>query len=317
GFLPNGEPDVAHQPDLKTLSDFRASLAHLKSLDANRLEELMKGTLDLCSHRLDAWITSFATKRLNDMRKANPAGVLLGGYGWVMNLKPSPAQQQVPTPAGEKGPVVFSTNNPGFVHTPSLAQATTVSILRSGHLAHAGGNNPEDLLAIDLSSTRVRLASWLLDGVRQGQPLGALLGYRFERRLQEASQARFIAPFRELAPLVAKKLVQSIQPGENVSVENIATNNVVDGLKLNSLWQDTQKDPFQAQQKEADFFTKLPAMTVDEKKAVRDELLALHDAVDSVSDALIAESIHQVVRGNPLRSTNTVESIAGGETPVP
>ena len=317
GFLPTGEPDVAHQPDLKTLSDFRASLAHLKSLDANRLEELMKGTLDLCSHRLDAWITSFATKRLNDMRKANPAGVLLGGYGWVMNLKPSPAQQPVPTPAGEQGPVFFSTNNPGFVHTPSLAQATTVSILRSGHLAHAGGENPDDLLAIDLSSQRVRLASWLLDGVRQGQPLGALLGYRFERRLQEASQARFIAPFREIAPLVAKKLEQSTQPGENVSVEAIAANNVVDGLKLNGIWQDTQKDPVQAPQKEVAFFAKLPAMTVDEKKAVRDELVALHDAVDSVSDALIAESIHQVVRGNPLRSTNTVESIAGGETPVP
>jgi hypothetical protein len=317
GFLPTGEPDVARQADLKPLSDFRASLAHLKSLDAGRLEELMKGTLDTCSHRLDAWITSFATKRLNDMRKANPAGVLLGGYGWVMNLKPSPAQQAVATPAGEQGPVFFSTNNPGFVHTPSLAQATTVSILRSGHLAHAGGDNPNDLLAIDLSSERVRLASWLLDGVRQGQPLGALLGYRFERRLQEASLPRFIAPFRELAPLVAKKLEQSSQPGENLSVEAIAANNVVDGLKLNNLWQDTQKDPAQTSRKEQDLFDKLPPMTETEKKAVRDELFALHDAVDSVSDALIAESIHQVVRGNPLRSTNTVESIAGGETPPP
>ena len=48
---------------------------------------------------------------------------------------------------------------------------------------------PNDLLAIDLSSERVRLATWLLDGVRQGQPLGALLGYRFERRLQEDSQS--------------------------------------------------------------------------------------------------------------------------------
>jgi len=317
GFLPTGEPDVAHQPDLKTLSDFRASLTRLKSLDAGRLEELMEGTLDLCSHRLDAWITSFATKRLNDMRKASPTGLLLGGYGWVMNLKPSPAQQPVPTPAGETGTVFSSANNPGFVHTPSLAQATTVSILRSGHLAHAGGDNPDDLLAIDLSSERVRLASWLLDGVRQGQPLGALLGYRFERRLQEASQARFIAPFREIAPLVAKKLEQSTLPGENLSVEAIAANNVVDGLKLNGLWQDTQKDPVQAPQKEQAFFAKLPAMTATEKQAVRGELFALHDAVDSVSDALIAESIHQVVRGNPLRSTNTVESIAGGETPVP
>src|SRR5262249_32762071 len=161
--------------------------------DASRLEELMKGTLDLCSHRLDAWITSFATKRLDEMHRTNPAGLLLGGYGWVMNLKPSPAQQQVPAPPGEQGAVFLATNNPGSVHAPALAQASTVAILRSGHLAHSGGQNPNDLLAIDLSSERVRLAGWLLDGVRQGQPLGALLGYRFERRLQEARQPRFIA----------------------------------------------------------------------------------------------------------------------------
>ena len=81
-------------------------------------------------------------------------------------------------------------------------------VLRSGHLAHAGNQMPNDLLAIDLSSERVRLATWLLDGVRQGQPLGALLGYRFERRLQEAGKAQFISFFRELAPLVARKLEQ-------------------------------------------------------------------------------------------------------------
>jgi hypothetical protein len=47
------------------------------------------------------------------------------------------------------------------------------------------------------------------------------------------------------------------------------------------------------------------------------ELDALADSVDAVSDALMAESVHQVVRGNPLRAAMTVESIAGGETPPP
>ena len=31
----------------------------------------------------------------------------------------------------------------------------------------------------------------------------------------------------------------------------------------------------------------------------------------------MAESVYQVVRGNPLRAASTVESIAGGETPPP
>ena len=48
----------------------------------------MQGTLDLASHRLDAWITSFATKRLASMRASQPQGVYVGAYGWVENLRP-------------------------------------------------------------------------------------------------------------------------------------------------------------------------------------------------------------------------------------
>ena len=326
GFTPSGEPDVGREPDLKPLSEFRAGLAHLKSLGADRLEQLLTGTLDLCSHRLDAWITSFATKRLAEMRQASPTGVLFGGYGWVMNLKPSAVQTPIEPPAGEQGPLFLSADNPGFVHTPSLTQAATVAVLRSGHLAHAGNQMPNDLLAIDLSSERVRLATWLLDGVRQGQPLGALLGYRFERRLQEVGKAQFIAVFRELAPLVARKLGQSGQPSSE-PVENIAANNVVDGLALLRRWQQGKRTtPPQWNQVTIPFGqqvgqqkVKLPPADLNnpEFKAIQNELAGLEDAVDAVSDALMAESVYQVVRGNPLRVASTVESIAGGETPPP
>lgn len=325
-FGPNGsgEPDLTKVPELKSLSEFRASLNYLKSpnIGVAKLEQLLTSTLDLCSHRLDAWITSFATKRLADMRQRDPNGVLFGGYGWVMNLKPADPLTPVATPAGEDGPVFQNPNNPGFIHTPSLAQASTVAVLRSGHLAHAGNQSPNDLLAIDLSSERVRLATWLLDGVRTGQPLGALLGYRFERRLQEIRKAQFIAPFRELAPLVAKKLEQTSQ-----SVEAIAANNVVDGLVLLRRWQKGKSTnppiwnndtiPFGqrvGQQKIA--FPPFVASNAD-FTALQNELTLLEEAVDSVSDALMAESIYQVVRGNPLRAATTVESIAGGETPPP
>lgn len=319
GFRPDGEPDVAGKPELEPLSDFRASLAHLRALAPERLEELMTGTLDLCSHRLDAWITSFATKRLAEMRNTSRTGVLLGGYGWVMNLKPAAAQVKVvPTPAGEQDPVFQLTDNPGFVHAPSLTQASTVAVLRSGHLANAGDQSPNDVLSIDLSSERVRLATWLLDGVRQGQPLGALLGYRFERRLREGGKAKFISRFREVAPLVARKLEQTNQPSQTEAVEAIAANNVVDGLRLHTLWRETQTgDATQVQQKEQQFFQKISPVTTTEVTGLRPELNALADAADCVSDALMAESIHQVVSGNPLRTATTVESIAGGETPPP
>jgi hypothetical protein len=319
GSTPSGEPDVENEPRLKPLSEFRAGLGRLKSLDVARLENLMTGALDLCSHRLDAWITSFATKRLDEMRKESSAGALFGGYGWVMNLTPAEAQTQIsPPPPGEQGPIFQSANNPGFVHTPSLTQAATAAVLRSGHLAHTGEHAADDALAIDLSSERVRLATWLLDGVRQGQPLGALLGYRFERRLQEAGKARFITYFRELAPLVARKLEQTDQP-----VESIAANNVTDGLKLRRLWLDALSTPpsdsvgalsilFTPLQRKPATSDLLSARTVLES-----ELNSLDDAVDAVSDALMAESVYQVVRGNPLRAASTVESIAGGSAPPP
>jgi hypothetical protein len=203
----------------------------------------------------------------------------------------------VPAPPGEQAPIVQSTTDPGFVHTPSLAQAATVAVLRSGHLAHAGGDGPSDLLSIDLSSERVRLASRLLDGVRQGQPLGALLGYRFERRLQEGRKAQFIAPFRELAPLVARKQEQNDQPAGK-PVEAIAANNVVDGLALLRRWQDGKRTtppqwndstiPFGAAVGQQP--VKLPPfdMNYPDGKVVLAELAALEDAVDALSDALLA-----------------------------
>jgi hypothetical protein len=323
GFLPSGEPDLAGEPALQPLSEFRASLAQLQSLSVARLEDLLTGTLDLCSHRLDAWITSVATKRLAEMRRASPSGVLIGGYGWVMNLKPAPAQTLIASLPDEPGPILQSAGNPGFIHTPSLAQATTAAVLRSGHLAHAGAQGPDDLLAIDLSSERVRLATWLLDGVRQGQPLGALLGYRFERRLQDAGEPQYIAYFRELAPLVAKKLEQTTQP-----VESIAANNVVDGLRLNVLWQQVLKLPPVPGNPQTDtgpvgrLFSTLPERPsvpdlMSARGVLEAELNALTDSVDAVSDALMAETVHQLVRGNPVRAASTAESIAGGETPPP
>jgi hypothetical protein len=186
-------------------------------------------------------------------------------------------------------------------------------------VAHSGNQKPNDLLAIDLSSERVRLAAWLLDGVRQGQPLGALLGYRFERRLQEAGEAQFIPFFREVAPLVARKMESTAQPGQ--SVEAIAANNVVDGLVLQRKWSATTFVPGSPTAQLAELFGSLSnqigALLVQAHGVLQAELNALGDAVDALSDALMAETVYQVVRGNPLRAASTVESIAGGETPPP
>jgi hypothetical protein len=112
-------------PAVQSLGAFRASLAHLQQLDSESLQLLMQGTLDLSSHRLDAWITSFATKRLDAMRAANAQGIYAGGYGWVENLQPTPPASAAPVtpPPGEQAPLFAMPKDTGFIHAPSMTHA--------------------------------------------------------------------------------------------------------------------------------------------------------------------------------------------------
>jgi hypothetical protein len=177
--------------EVPAFGEFRASLAYLKDRPGDALERVFAETLDLCSHRLDAWITSLATRRLKWLRREKGAdGIYIGAYGWVEDL-------QEETGGGR--------SNKGYVQAPSLAHAATAAVLRSGYLSHeANGSNA---FAVDLSSERVRTALWLLDGVRQGQPMAALLGYRFERGLHESHPGieldKYIRAFRKLSEFVA------------------------------------------------------------------------------------------------------------------
>ncbi|HJZ83285.1 MAG TPA: hypothetical protein VKD91_23150, partial [Pyrinomonadaceae bacterium] len=50
---------------------------------------------------------------------------------------------------------------------------------------------------------------------------------------------------------------------------------------------------------------------------LQEELDLLDWSVDAVSDALLAESVHQAVQGNPLRTASTMDAIARGAAPPP
>jgi hypothetical protein len=188
---------------LNLAADGQPALAFLQALPDPIRHALIAEVLDLATYRFDAWATSLAQRRLTEVRRSNPAGVRLGGYGWVEDLRPGVALEEVsPLPANTSGPLYRSAANAGYVHAPSLTHAATAAVLRSGYLSDRtdaeGGESP---LAVDLSSERVHRAKWLLDGVRQGQSLGALLGYRFERGLHDQGLDRFIHRFRTLASL--------------------------------------------------------------------------------------------------------------------
>jgi hypothetical protein len=90
-------------------------------------------------------------------------------------------------------PLMVDPNGGGYVHAPSISHADAAAVLRSGYLANASQGNP-DTLAVNLSSARVRLAMTLIEGIRNGQSLGALLGYQFERGLHDDYTARRSRP---------------------------------------------------------------------------------------------------------------------------
>jgi hypothetical protein len=303
-FLDGPSSDTASEAT--DLGDFRGSLAWLQELDSETLQYLMQGTLDLSSHRIDAWVTSFATKRLATMRRASRSGAYVGGYGWVENLRPAPSNTAAAVttlPAGEAGPLVTATNDSGFIHAPSATHAAAAAVLRNAHLGPNGLPDANSPFAIDLSSRRVREADRLLDGVRSGQPIGALLGYRIERALHDLELDTAIPALRSLAPLVPAE-----SPDANTPSAAIAANNVVDGLALAQMWSTRQTD-----------ITAALTAVIDPSLVgtAQNELNALTDLVDGLADALTAEAAYQIARGNTSRAAATLSSIARGEAPPP
>jgi hypothetical protein len=307
-------PGTSSDPLLADLLEFRQDLASLAALSAATLDTLLRGSLDLAAHRLDAWHTSWAAKRLAGQRAAQPAGLHIGGYGFVEDVRPPAVFPQVTPPPGESAPLFADAANSGFVHAPSPAHARTAAILRSGWLSR-GGPAGDGSLAVDLSSRRVHLASDLLDGVRAGQSLGALLGYLFERGLHDSPTPGldvFVAPFRALAPLTATKLVPGGAPAQAV-----AATDVVDGLALDALYR-AGTIGWSAGAAGAPVPPGgLPLAGSPQQQAVLAVLAGLDDAVDAVGDLALAESVHQVVQGNAVRAGAGLDALSTGEVPPP
>lgn len=276
------------------LIDFDTGLAELQGLPTAELDLLFRETLALIDYRYDAWATGFATKRLKTLRAQQSKGSYVGGYSWLFDLK-------VPSLKTDQPQQTASTV--GYIHAPSIDQAKTAALLRSGQQARTNEaeRNPFN---IDLSSQRVHQARQLFDGVREGQSLAALLGYRFERRLQERGLAGIIPAMRREYPIAAEK--------DQVGSDQEIT--VVDGWKL--------IDTFR---RHADFASQPDWIPKEVKKVLSTAQVSVLEEVgheverslDAASDAVIAESVFQTLRGNSARAGAALDAIANGTAPPP
>lgn len=271
------------------LARFLASLQNLSSLPVATLDTLLRDSLDLVSYRLDAWVTSVASFQLDRCRTQGGArGIFIGGYGWVEDLRPRQALAM----------------SDGFIHAPTTAHANAAAILRSGYLAHKDQADGARL-QVDLSSRRVRQALALVDGVRQGQPLGALLGYQLERRLHDHVPRldACIQPLRQLAPLLGAGKVPRAT-GE--PLDTVAANNVVDGAALLKLF---EADP--------NLFAPFDLAPFDQNRAALEaEVRALQDAVNALGDLSLAEGVYQAVQGNYGRASANLDALSRGDAPT-
>ncbi len=256
---------------MQNIASFNDSLAFLKDRTAGELQTAFRTTLDLFSTRLDAWFTSLATHRLDTLREAQPQGIHMGAFGVVEDLVPDSSRGQSQ-----------ALDSLGYVHAPSLRQATAASVLRSGFLANH--NTAGNAFDIDLRSRRVKRAKRLLEGLANGQSMAALLGYRFERALRDQGLSAHILECRKAYPLNPA----GAGPGDE-PVEAVAARDVVDGVRLMDAYRNARPN-FS--------IPGVPAGLTQQGGAIAGFIDALLDQMDSVSDLLISESVFQMVGGN-------------------
>ncbi len=259
---------VPHDPAVE--SAVTEALHGLATVDPDTLAWLLQETLGLGAHRLDAWATSLASERLDRLRDAHPRGVQIGAFAWVTMLEPRASPR-------ESG---------GFIHASSMAHATTAALLRSGWetLSADDASDAVSPAAVDLRSDRIRTALWLSEGIRHGQPLGDLLGYRFERSLHDQHADDQIQPIRQ-AVLAADGRPQA------------RADTPVDGIALLEL-------------------SRAGGLGTP-KPAVASALIDLDAAFDALGDVGLFEATHQLAAGNDERATAVLNAIGTGTNPPP
>jgi hypothetical protein len=254
----------------------------LGEIDARTIDALTRETLDLCSHRIDAWISALATERLATLRTVQATGLAIGAYGFVEGLVRSSPKAAAP-PAHEPGPLVDAGTRGGFIHAPSLTHAVTAAILRSGYTSYADKTTFET----DLASARVRAAERVLAAIREGATLGETLGRGAEEAILAAA-APALWPF---LPAV-RTLTGNPQ--------------AIDGHEL--VRRTRQGLPWGT--------GGLPAAGSPAANALTAVVQNLEDILDAVGDLLVAESVHQLAAGNLERSAATLDALAQGD-PLP
>lgn len=258
------------------LRELKMALKHLSNLDVRELENLFTEHIDLCSHRIDAWLLGTVTDRLNKIREKPDYKnrIYFGAYGFVENIKKGKGS------AGKKN---------GFIHAPSRAQAKTEAIARSGFEAYmnrmkkdANVKKELEALSIDINAKRTQKALSYIYGINNGQSVNSLLGFQFERALNDQKVGQFIVAYREKFGTISTQII-SQDNGKAYEA-----NNVVDGKEL-----------IEAYQNKENMFSGIKTHLNNALKSKLNSIFKdIDDSLDGLSDLLHAETLYQIVTAN-------------------
>jgi len=283
---------------LRDMAAVQIGLRYLATRPVGELNVAFRTTLDAFSYRLDAWFTARASRRLQQMRDRKPTGVYTGGFGWVENLKPDARP-----------------DSEGYMLAPSLGQAATAAILRSGFMA----NHEQGAFNIDLDSNRTRRALGVLQGLTRDQPLTALYGYRIERALRDALLGKLIWPLRLAFPYRPAGNSPDDEPKEAIGARD-----VVDAVALMDAW---QTDAGKARvflasveiENAAAAAGKIKPFDLLKPEEWTSFTQIVNDAIalaDAVSDLLLAEGMYQIVQGNFERAGAAMAAVDKQALPI-
>jgi hypothetical protein len=304
-----------NHPEAQRLREYLKELRSLATLPTARLERLLAEHLDLGNHRLDAWKTGHVLAGLLEQRRDAPRGNYLGAFGWLEEVYPR--DQSKPEDDGRR----FDPDNLGYIHAPTINHGVTAAVLRQGYKSRQFETDPArpeaNRMAINLSSERVRRALAMMEGVRTGNSLTALLGRDFEEGLFRAtpanqpSYALQIEGFRRRYPNASEKALPG-QATHDSSPEQDARQ-VVNGLDL------VKQLPLTLPPKGA---TDPLGITINDGpervafwRAVRTQVAELQNTLDALGDLTVGESIHQAVTGNVEQAAAILENVAKGKFP--
>ncbi|MCP4632625.1 MAG: hypothetical protein GY855_06825 [candidate division Zixibacteria bacterium] len=308
----------ADEEEVAFLNEMRDAIKTLAEVPTEKLKRCLTEHLDTLTYRLDAWQSALFRLRLlkqrnifnEDTRRERKKGIYMGAYGWLEDIKPAERHRANLKTVHEKLrkpsnlPLYEESQNGGFIHAPSLNHASAAAVLRAGYLNHADKENPE-LMAVNLSSERIRRALFILQGIRNGQPLEALLGYQFERNLHDIASDNdnlkklnlYIYNLRAKFPYEQHHVSQQGSPSETTEI--IPPNSVINGVTFAEY---TGTFPYGAT-------GDIISATTEEVEAIKQEKDRLADTLDAVKDLMLAESTYQMVQGNYDRSGAVLNSM--------